>query len=112
MMKAGPVALSVALATTLAACGSRMEPNQAASQNVMPAPSEPTSNVAVSDNFAVANTTTNDTQPVESTRPTEARRTPPEQKAEPRSQPAQPDDPHAGHDMSNMMHNRSSSAQH
>ncbi|MGQ0660137.1 hypothetical protein [Sphingosinicella sp.] len=108
MMKVPPVALSVALAATLAACGSRTEQNQAASQNVMPAPTAPATNLSANENVAAVNSITNEAQAVDSTRPTEPRRTPPAQKAEPRSQPAQPADPHAGHDMGNMMHNRSS----
>jgi len=104
MKKAGPISLSVVLATALTACGSPTEQNQAASQNVLPAPSHPTSNMPVGDNVAVANATTSETQPVESTRPTQPRRTPPAPKAEPAPRPAPQDDPHAGHDMSAMNH--------
>lgn len=104
MNKVGPVAMSVALATTLAACGSRTEQNQAASQNVMPAPAEPATNVSASENAAATNTMANAAQPVESTRPAEPRRTPPAPKAGPAPRPAPQDDPHTDHDMSAMNH--------
>lgn len=104
MMKAGSVALSIALATTLAACGSRTEQNKAAPQNVMPAPAEPATNVSASENVAATNTMTNAAQTVESTGPAEPRRTPPAPKVAPAPRPSPQDDPHAGHDMSAMNH--------
>jgi PBP1b-binding outer membrane lipoprotein LpoB len=104
MNKVGRVVLSIALATTLAACSSRTEQNQAASQNVNPAPAEPATNASASENVAVTNTMTNAAQAVESTRPAEPRRTPPAPKAAPAPRPAPQDDPHAGHDMSAMNH--------
>ena len=115
MYKLGSVLLSATMAASLGACGSQTEQNQT-SQNAMVAPAEPLGNTPAVDNavepdFPTDAARQSDRKAEEAPAPTAVRRPGrPAQKDQPAPRPAEPVDPHAGHDMGNMTHNRLASA--
>lgn len=116
MMKMKSVALTAALAVSLAACGSPPAQNNATAENAAVPPPEVTANETLPGNAAAAEQIVNEAAPATQNtaaapaRPAEPPRRQPAPKAEPAPRPPEPVDPHAGHDMGNMQHNQSGSS--
>lgn len=111
MTKLAQFALTAAMAASLAACGPSAEQNQVIPQNaVLPAP-EAATNIPAEGNKAEAAPVSNVSRttaaaPADPPSQPAVRRTPPSQKAQAAPPAAERADPHAGHDMGNMMHNQ------